>query len=442
MVFILYKVKIKNMKITVIGTGYVGSVSGACFAKLGHRVTCLDIDQEKIKRYKCGNIPIYEPGLKELILEEKEKGNLLFTTSYEEGIKNGDVIFIAVGTPARKDGKADLTYVEAAAKEIAKKMDSYKIIVNKSTVPVGTGKNIEKIISKEYKGEFDVVSNPEFLREGQAINDFMAPDRIVIGARTNKARDMMLSLYEPLDYPKVTTSVESAEMIKYASNAFLSTKISFINEIANICDKVSADVEDVARGIGMDKRIGPEFLKAGIGYGGSCFPKDVNALNQIAGMHGYDFKLLKSVIEVNNKQRLLVIDKLEKIYRNLKGKTIGVLGLAFKKDTDDVRESAAIDIIRMLSGMGANVRAYDPKASENAKEILDDDVKFFKDAYEAAEGCDALVVATDWPEFQKLDYKKIKGLLKKQYLVDGRNLLDPEEMKNLGFDYTGVGRNI
>lgn len=431
------------MNIAIIGTGYVGSVTGACLASLGHKVINLDIDEEKIKQYKSGNVPIYEPGLGKLILQQQKNKKLSFSTSYKETIPKSDVVFIAVGTPSRKDGKADLTYVEAAAKDIAKNMNSYKVIINKSTVPVGTGKRIEQIISKYYKGKFDVVSNPEFLREGSAVKDFLKPDRVVIGTRTNKARDIMLKVYEKIDYPKVTTSVESSEMTKYASNAFLATKISFINEIANICERVGADVEDVARGMGMDKRIGTDFLKAGIGYGGSCFPKDVNALNQIAGTSGYDFKLIKSVIEVNNRQRTLIIDKLEDIFDNLKGKKVCVLGLAFKKDTDDIRESAAIDIIKMLSDIGAEISTYDAKAVENSKIILENkNVEFCKNPYEALDKAEALVIATDWEEFKKLDYKKVKKIMKRPNIIDGRNILDPEEMRKIGFKYSGVGRKV
>ena len=430
------------MNITIIGTGYVGSVTGVCLAYLGNKVICVDIDKKKIESFKRGRIPIYEPGLSEFVKKEQRKGNLFFSASYDESVPKSEAIFITVGTPARRDGKADLTYVEKAAKEIGKRMNGYKVIINKSTVPVGTGRRIEKIISRQYNGEFDVVSNPEFLREGRAISDFLEPDRIVIGTRTNRARDFMLALYESIDFPKITTSVESAEMIKYASNAFLATKISFINEIANICEKVGADVEDVARGMGLDSRIGHSFLKAGIGWGGSCFPKDVNALNQIAGTRGYDFKLLKSVIEVNNRQRLFVIDKLEDLFGNLKERTICVLGLAFKSKTDDVRESAACDIIRMLTGLGAKVSTYDPKAMDNARKILNSSVNFCKNPYDAVYRTEALVLATEWPEFQKLDYRKIKSLLRNPYVIDGRNLLDPVKMKELGFRYIGVGRKI
>ncbi|MBU1178595.1 UDP-glucose/GDP-mannose dehydrogenase family protein [Patescibacteria group bacterium] len=429
------------MNIIVVGTGYVGLVAGACLAKIGHQVTCVDIDKKKIARLKQGQIPIYEPGLSDVVKEEVAAGKLLFSTSLKDVLAKAKAIFIAVGTPMRRDGKADLQQVETVAKEIGKNIKDYKVIVNKSTVPVGTGQEVTEIIAQDYQGDFDVVSNPEFLREGCAVKDFLEPDRIVIGANSNRARDLMLEIYEPLDFKKITVSVESAEMIKYASNAFLATKISFINEIANICDIVGADVEDVARGMGLDNRIGPKFLKAGIGYGGSCFPKDVNALNQIAGTSGYDFKLLKAVIEVNIKQRLLVIDKLEELLDKIKDEPICILGLAFKANTDDVRESAAVDIIRTLTGLGASISTYDPEAAEQAKNIMNGGVKFFDDPYEAIKGAKALVIATEWPEFEKLDYKKIFGLLEDpKVLIDGRNLLDPDEMRKLGFKYVGVGR--
>ncbi|NQV13062.1 MAG: UDP-glucose/GDP-mannose dehydrogenase family protein [Parcubacteria group bacterium] len=429
------------MNIVVVGTGYVGLVAGACLAKIGHQATCVDIDEEKIKNLKEGKIPIYEPGLSEVVKKEVASKRLSFSTSLKDVLDQAEVVFVAVGTPMRRDGKADLQYVEAVAKEIGQNIKDYKVIVNKSTVPVGTGKEVTDIIAKYYKGSFDVVSNPEFLREGSAVEDFMKPDRIVIGAGSNKARDVMLEVYEPLDYKKITVSIESAEMIKYASNAFLATKISFINEVANICDIVDADVEDVARGMGLDNRIGPKFLKAGIGYGGSCFPKDVNALNQIAGTSGYDFKLLKAVIEVNIKQRLLVIDKLEELLDQIKDQPICVLGLAFKANTDDIRESAAVDIIRTLTGLGANISTYDPEAAEQAKEIMNGGVKFFDDPYEATKDAKALVVATEWPEFKKLDYKKVASLMANpKILIDGRNILEPEEMRKLGFKYVGVGR--
>ncbi len=429
------------MNIAVVGTGYVGLVAGACLAKLGNNTTCVDVDQEKINRIKQGEIPIYEPGLEKVVLDEVKSGRLNFSNSLKDVLDNVEVVFIAVGTPSRKDGKADLQYVEAVAGEIAENIKDYKVIVDKSTVPVGTGKLVTDIIREQYKGDFDVVSNPEFLREGSAVQDFMEPDRIVIGANSNRARDIMLKIYEPLDYPKITVSVESAEMIKYASNAFLATKISFINEIANICERVGADVEDVARGMGFDKRIGPKFLQAGIGYGGSCFPKDVNALNQIAGTKGYDFKLLKAVIEVNNKQRLIVIDKLEELLGNLNGQNIAVLGLAFKANTDDIRESAAIDIIRILTGLGANVSTYDPKAAKNAHNALNGTVKFHDNPYAAVKDAKAVIIATEWPEFKELDYDKIKNLIKEPHiLIDGRNLLAGADMEKMGYHYVGIGR--
>lgn len=428
------------MKISVIGIGYIGLVLGACLAKLGNRVFCVDIDKKKIAKLKKGISPIFEPQVEEIIQKTLKQKRISFHTEFKKPLQDSEVIFIAVGTPSRKDGKADLTYVEAASHDIGKNMNGYKLIVVKSTVPVGTGQQVKKIIQEHYKGDFDIASNPEFLREGHAVEDFLKPDRIIIGTESARARDILLSIYEPLDFPKVTTTVECSEMIKYASNAFLATKISFINEIANICEKVGADVEDVARGMGLDSRIGSSFLKAGIGWGGSCFPKDVRALNQIAGTSGYDFKLLKAVIEVNAKQRAFVLDKLEEILGNLKNKKICVLGLAFKANTDDVRESVAIEIIRSLIGLGAKVSAYDPKAIETAKNIVGDGVVFATDPYKAAKDAEVLVIATEWPEFEKLDYKKIKKLLRQSILIDGRNLLNPNKLQKIGFKYFGVGR--
>jgi UDPglucose 6-dehydrogenase len=430
------------VKIAVIGTGYVGLVLGACLAKLGNKVFCIDIDKEKIAKLNQGKSPIYEPQVEEIIKKAQKRKKISFHTEFKKPLQESEAIFIAVGTPQRKDGKADLTYVEAAAEEIGKNMNNYKLVIVKSTVPVGTGQKVKKIICQHYNGDFDIASNPEFLREGHAVQDFLKPDRIVIGTETARARDIMLKIYEPLDFPKVTTTVESSEMIKYASNAFLATKISFINEIANICEKVGADVEDVARGMGLDSRIGSSFLKAGIGWGGSCFPKDVHALNQIAGTSGYDFRLLKAVIEVNAKQRAFVLDKLEELFGNLKGKKICVLGLSFKANTDDVRESVAIEIIRTLVGLGAKVATYDPKAIVSAINVLSDGIVFSKDAYKAAKNSDALVIATEWPEFEKLDYKKIKKLLRQPIIIDGRNLLNPQKMRKLGFRYFGVGRGL
>ncbi|MFA6296250.1 MAG: UDP-glucose/GDP-mannose dehydrogenase family protein [Patescibacteria group bacterium] len=437
------------MKIAVVGTGYVGLVTGACLAKVGHTITCVDIDKNKIARLKKGIIPIYEPGLDKVVKEVIKKNKLSFDISLKNVLSEVQAVFIAVGTPARKDGKADLKYVFDVAKEVGetlaaeasrRRRQDYKVIINKSTVPVGTAKEVTNIIAKYYKGEFAVVSNPEFLKEGYAVDDFMKPDRIVVGTSSKKAKKIMQEIYKPVKGKKVFTEVQSSEMIKYASNAFLTTKISFINEIANLCELVGADVKEVSFGMGLDKRIGKSFLNAGIGYGGSCFPKDTTALNQIAGTKGYDFKLLKAVIEVNSKQRKYVIDKLEQVFGNLKNKRIAVLGLAFKNNTDDVRESASIDIIRMLTGVGARVKAYDPKANDNAKEILNSGVKITNDPYEAIKNSDALVIATEWPEFANLDFDKIKTLLKKPIIIDGRNLLNSVIIKKLGFQYYGIGR--
>lgn len=428
------------MNIAVVGTGYVGLVTGACLAKIGHNVSCIDIDKNKISRLKKGIIPIYEPGLDKVVKEVVKKNKLIFETSLKKVLPEAQAVFIAVGTPAKKDGKADLQFVYQVAKEIGENIKKYKVIINKSTVPVGTAQDVKNIISKFYKGNFAVVSNPEFLKEGFALEDFMKPDRVVIGFDDKKAKKIMSEIYKPIRTKKVFTSIESAEMIKYASNAFLATKISFINEIANLCEKVKANINEVSHGMGLDKRIGKSFLSAGIGYGGSCFPKDTSALNQIAGTKGYDFKLLKAVIEVNSKQRQSVIDKLEQIFGNLKNKRIAVLGLAFKNNTDDVRESAAIDIIRMLTGVGARIKAYDPKANDNAKEILNSGVKIVNNPYDAIKRADALVIATEWPEFANLNFHKIKSLLKKPIIIDGRNLLNPVIIKNLGFQYFGIGR--
>ncbi len=428
------------MRIAVVGTGYVGLVTGACLAKVGHIVSCVDIDKEKITKLKKGIIPIYEPGLDKVVKDVVKKGKLAFELSLKKVLPDVQAIFIAVGTPAKKDGKADLQYVHAVAKEIGENIKDFKVIINKSTVPVGTANEVRNIILKTYKGKFAVVSNPEFLKEGYAVSDFMRPDRIVMGCDDKQAKKVMQEIYKKVLGKKVFTTVQSAEMIKYASNAFLATKISFINEIANLCEKVNADVKEVSHGMGLDKRIGKSFLCAGIGYGGSCFPKDTSALNQIAGTKGYDFRLLKAVIEVNTRQRQSVIDKLEQIFGNLKNKRIAVLGLAFKNNTDDVRESASIDIIRMLTGVGARVKAYDPKANNNAKEILNSGVKITNDPYEAMKNADALVIATEWPEFANLDFHKIKSLLKKPIIIDGRNLLNSVIIKKLGFQYFGIGR--
>jgi len=430
------------MKVSIIGAGYVGLVTGASLAELGHDVIIMDIDRARIEKLDKGIVPLYEPGLDRLINKNSE--NISFTTKMDEVIREADIHFICVWTPPMEDGSSDLSAVRIVARELGKNFSKRKIkkpiIVTKSTVPVGTGKVIQRIIRKEYKGDFAVVSNPEFLREGQAIADMMHPDRIIVGSKDKEASDTVASLYEDLRVPTIITDLETSEMIKYAANAFLATKISFINEVANVCDLVGADVEDVAEGIGMDKRIGKAFLDAGMGYGGSCFPKDVRALQQFADNSGYDFKLLKSVIEVNEQQRQQIVDKLVRNFKNLKKKNIFVLGLAFKAHTDDIRESGAIDLINRIQKLGAKVCAHDPLALLNAQREMDDKIKFVAQPHEGAQGADAIVIATEWPEFRDLDWSMIKKQMKKPVIIDGRNLLDPRQMKAHGFIYEGVGR--
>ncbi len=434
------------MNICVIGTGYVGLVTGTCFADFGVSVICVDNDSDKIEMLKRGEIPIYEPGLKELVDKNVEQKRLTFTTDLSESIKKSLVIFIAVGTPPREDGSADLSYIEEVARTIAGNLNGYKVIVTKSTVPVGTGSLIEKIIKKDQPGshQFDVASNPEFLREGSAIEDFMRPNRVVIGARSPQAVAILKDLYSPLyliETPFVITGIETAELIKYASNAFLATKISFINEMANICEKVGADIHQVAKGMGLDKRIGSKFLHPGPGYGGSCFPKDTLAITKIAKEHGYTFKIVEATIEVNERQRDIMVEKIKKIAGSgLKGKKIGVLGLTFKPNTDDIRESPAIDIVYKLVEEGASVSAYDPAGMENTRKAINGPVTYCNDAYEAADQCDVLVLATEWNQFRKLDMARLKGVLKAPKLVDLRNVYDPAGMRQLGFEYTSVGR--
>ncbi len=435
------------MNICVIGTGYVGLVTGACFAEFGLNVTCVDKDKDKIKRLNSGETPIYEPGLQELIQRNAKHGRLSFTTLVEEGVKNALVIFIAVGTPPKQDGDSDLRYIKEVSKQTAKTMDGYKVIVTKSTVPVGTGKMIAEIIKKYQKTkiDFDIVSNPEFLREGSAIEDFLRPNRIVVGASSEQAIAILKNLYRPLyliETPFLITNVETAEMIKYASNAFLATKISFINEIANLCERVGADIHGVAKGMGLDKRIGPKFLHPGPGFGGSCFPKDTRALFQMAKNSDYELKIVKSVIEVNKRQIIIMIDKIKKSIGKLRGKTIGILGLSFKPNTDDIRESPAIEIAKALIKRGSKIRAYDPEALGTAKAIFNSGkVTYCKDAYEVAKGANALVIATEWNQFRMLDMKRIKKLLKEPILIDLRNVYEPSHVKKLGFLYTSVGRN-
>ena len=427
--------------ITVIGAGYVGLATGTCFADLGNRVTCLDIDESKIESLKGGNVPIYEPGLEEMVRRSVKANRLSFTTSYAEGISDAEFVFIAVGTPEGVDGEADLRYVRMAAESIAEVMDHPLIIVNKSTVPVGTGDWVADIVNKHKRTnvEFAVVSNPEFLREGSAISDFLNPDRIVLGSLNRDAADAVAQLYLPLRAPIVVTDLRTAEMIKYASNAFLATRISFINEIASMCEALGADVKEVAVGMGYDKRIGPDFLDAGIGYGGSCFPKDVQALAHMAAIHGQHPQMLRTVEEINRHQRRLVIQKLRGLLASLQDTTIGLLGLSYKPNTDDMRESPAIEIAHLLMNEGAMVKGYDPVAAGVAARVLPQ-IKLAQDPYDLAEGCDAVVIITDWNEFKNLDMVRVKELMRQPIIVDGRNIYEPEDMKALGFTYRGVGR--
>ncbi len=429
------------MKISIIGSGYVGLVTGACFAELGNKVVCADNDIKKIAQLKKGIVPIYEPGLEEMIKLNLKNKRLKFTSSISSAVKSSEVIFIAVGTPGLENGEADLTGIENVARSIAQNMDGYRIIVEKSTVPVETCAWVKKTIStyvkKEYK--FDVVSNPEFLREGSAINDFTHPDRIVLGIESNKAKQIMTSLYQPLNRPILVTNIKSAELIKHASNAFLATKISFINAISRICDKVGADVNEVALGMGLDNRIGRYFLHAGIGYGGSCFPKDLEAFISIAEKLGYDFEILKAVRNANEEQKKFVLQKIKNELWVVKDKTIAVLGLAFKPNTDDLRNSPSIDLVRALIQEGAKIRVYDPKAMNKARELLKD-VIFCKDLYQAAKSADCLVVATEWNEFKELDFVRLKKTLKRPLVIDARNIYDPKLLKDMGFTYVGVGR--
>jgi UDPglucose 6-dehydrogenase len=429
------------MNISIIGAGYVGLVSGVCFAELGNQVICADQDTKKISQLRQGIVPIYEPGLQELIVNNLKDKRLKFTASIKEAVRGSEVIFIAVGTPALENGEADLTGIEDVARSIAQHMDGYRLIVEKSTVPVDTCAWIKKTVAtyvrKKYK--FDVVSNPEFLREGSAINDFNHPDRIVLGTETLKARQIMASLYQPLHTPILFTNIKSAELIKHASNAFLATKISFINAIACICDKLGVDVKEVACGMGLDNRIGRYFLHAGIGYGGSCFPKDLDAFIRIAEKSGYDFGILKAVRNTNQQQKLFVLQKMKVALRIIQDKTIAVLGLSFKPNTDDLRNSPSIDLINALLQKGAKIRVYDPQAMEKARKILKN-VIFCKNAYQAALGADCLIIATEWNEFKELDFIKLKKNLKGTLIVDGRNIYDLQALTDLGFTYIGVGR--
>ncbi len=434
------------MNIAVIGAGYVGLVTGACFAEFGVKVTVADSNAEKIAALKSGTVPIYEPGLEEMLKKNVREGRLAFTADAAAAIKGSLVVFIAVGTPNRGDGHADLSYIEKVARTIAENMDSYKVIVTKSTVPVGTGERLKEIIGGGLKEsiDFDVVSNPEFLREGAAIEDFLRPNRVVIGAESQQAVAILKDLYRPLyliETPTVITDVKTAEMIKYASNAFLATKVSFINEIANLCERVGADVQMVAKGMGLDGRIGSKFLHPGPGFGGSCFPKDLLALARIAAETGYDFKILEAVLAVNLRQREFALAKIKTALGGLSGKRVAVLGLAFKPNTDDIRESPAVAIVQALQREGATVSAYDPAAMEEAGRVLEH-VSWASGPYEAAKGADALVLATEWNQFRSLDLNQLKQSLKRPIFIDLRNVYDPQRMAEAGFVYESFGRPL
>lgn len=460
------------MRVCVIGTGYVGLVTGVCLAHIGHDVICVDNNEEKVKVMKSGQSPIYEPGLSELMQQAIQDNKIQFTTDLGAGVSHGEVLFIAVGTPPLPTGESDTRYVEAVARGIGNHLNGgYKVVVNKSTVPIGSGDWVRMIIldgvaerqrelvssgggtaTVEATPDFDVVSNPEFLREGSAVVDTFNPDRIVLGSNGQRAIAMMKDLYAPIvsrqfaddkslpTVPVVVTDLSSAEMVKYASNSFLATKISFINEIANVCDRVGADVTQVAKGIGLDSRIGSKFLQAGIGWGGSCFPKDVSALVHTADDYGYDATLLKAAVDVNTRQRLIAVEKLQQVLKILKGKTVGLLGLTFKPDTDDMRDAPALILIEQLSRLGAKVKGYDPIVSQSGLRDGLSNVMVETDAERLADGCDALVLVTDWKQFKSLDFKKMAGLMNSPIIIDGRNFLDKQALEDIGFQYVGIGR--
>ncbi|MGI8824408.1 MAG: UDP-glucose dehydrogenase family protein [Chloroflexota bacterium] len=427
--------------ITVIGTSYVGLTTGTCFAELGNQVVCIDIDEAKVANLRHGVMPIHEPGLSELVIRNAQAGRLSFTTSHEDGLRDADFVFIAVGTPDDGSGGADLSQVRAAAQSIAEHLDHSIIVINKSTVPIGTGDLVTSIINEHARiaVSFSLVSNPEFLREGSAVNDCMNPDRVVLGSSNREAARLVAELYDPLDCPVIVTDLRTAEMIKYASNAFLSTRISFINEIAGICERLGADVKEVALGMGHDKRIGPAFLDAGLGFGGSCFPKDVKALMRMAQDAGQHPQLLGAVMDINRDRRRWAVDRLREKLGGLSDKRIALLGLSFKPNTDDVREAASIDVIGLLQAEGALVSAYDPVATENARAVTSG-VEFCSNAYDAVRGADAVVLVTEWNEFTNLDLDRIRDSMRSPVLIDGRNLYRPEQLRQLGFDYVGVAR--
>ncbi len=432
------------MKIAVVGTGYVGLVTGTCFAETGNHVTCVDINEEKVKQMQAGIIPIYEPGLEDLFKRNTEEGRLDFTTSLQEGIAGAKVIFLALPTPPGADGSADLKYILQVADNLGPLLSEYAVIIDKSTVPVGTSEKVHSAIAKQAKVDFDVVSNPEFLREGVAVEDFMKPDRVVIGTQSERAKDLMSRLYAPLvrqGNPIIFMDERSAELTKYAANAFLATKITFMNEIANLCELVGANVDEVRKGIGTDSRIGKRFLFAGIGYGGSCFPKDVQALAKTSTENDYEFKILDSVMKVNENQKTKLIPQIQKHFKgDLQGKKIAMWGLAFKPYTDDIREAPSLYNIDALLGLGASVSAYDPEAMGHVKNILGDKITFTKNPYEALEGADALLIVTEWPQFRTPDFDRMDSLLKNKVIFDGRNLYELNQMEELGYTYYSIGR--
>jgi UDPglucose 6-dehydrogenase len=428
------------MKLTIIGTGYVGLVSGTCFAEVGHHVICVDNDAAKVKMLQAGGIPIYEPGLEELIKKNTAAGRLTFSNDTAEGVAKSDVIFIAVPTPPQPDGSVDMSFIERVARDIAGAMTEYKIIVDKSTVPVQTGDKVAETIKRYCKArvEFDVVSNPEFLREGFAVEDLMKPDRVVIGVRSQRPVAAMKEIYVPFKAPIIVTDINSAELIKHASNSFLAVKISYANMVADLAEKLGADIEEVVRAVGMDPRIGPSFFHAGIGFGGFCLPKDLQAFVHLAEKSGVDFSMLKEAENINKRRIELFVEKIRRALWVVKGKQIGVLGLAFKPNTDDIRFAPAIDLIHALLKEGAVIRAYDPEAMEKARPVLQ--IEYGKDAYEAAEGAEALLIATEWEQFRKLDWGRVRDSMVRPLILDGRNLLSGKEMKGHGFEYYSMGR--
>ncbi len=434
------------MNIAVVGTGYVGLVTGTCFAENGNHVTCVDIDANKVEKMKNGIIPIYEPHLDVLFERNIKQNRLVFTTNLEEAIKDATIIFLALPTPPGEDGSADLSYVLGVAKQLGKIIKDYKIIINKSTVPVGTAEKVRAAVAENATCEFDVISNPEFLREGFAVDDFMKPDRVVIGTKSEKAKKIMNELYAPFvrqGNPIYFMDERSSELTKYAANAFLATKITFMNEIANLCERVGANVDSVRIGIGSDDRIGKRFLFAGIGYGGSCFPKDVQALAKTSSEYNYDFQILNSVMTVNEKQKITIVEKIKTFYNNqLEGKKFALWGLAFKPDTDDIREAPALYIIRELLAAGATISTFDPEAMANVKKLLGDTIEFSNDQYETLNGADALIIATEWSVFRTPDFEKMNGLMKAKVIFDGRNLYDLQRMNDLGYYYNSVGRDV